>query len=139
MLLELVKATEDEAMVERWGVAPWYYEQLAILYRKRRDPLREVEILERFARQEHAGGVMPPELLARLATTSVPPESFASTVARSRARFAGSLSSYPTTIVLLMPGSIVDALKTGWARRRPHSSPRPRGRGRAPASTFRGA
>ncbi len=66
LLLELVKATEDEAMVERWGVAPWYYEQLAILYRKRRDPLREVEILERFARQEHAGGVMPPELLARL-------------------------------------------------------------------------
>jgi hypothetical protein len=38
-------------------------------------------------------------------TTSVPPDSFASAMARSRARFAGSLSSYPTTIVLLMPAA----------------------------------
>lgn len=56
LLLELVAATEAEAAVERWGVAPWYYQQLAIIYRKRGDPQREVEILERFARQEHAGG-----------------------------------------------------------------------------------
>jgi hypothetical protein len=66
LLLELIDATEAEARANRWGVAPWYYEQLAISYRKRKDPQSEVDILERYARQMHAGGVMPPELIARL-------------------------------------------------------------------------
>ena len=35
LLLRLVDATEAEARAERWGVAPWYYEQLAILYARR--------------------------------------------------------------------------------------------------------
>jgi hypothetical protein len=76
LLLELVEATEEEAKIEQWGVAPWYYEQLAILYRKRGDPQREVEILERFARQEDAGGVMPPELLKRLDSARVRLDTF---------------------------------------------------------------
>ena len=41
------------------GVAPWYYEQLAIIYRKRKDYLKEIEVLERFAKQKHAPGASP--------------------------------------------------------------------------------
>jgi hypothetical protein len=66
LLLELVSATEAEAESEAWGVAPWYYEQLAVVYRKRGDVDQEVSILERFAAQPHAPGVMPPRLLERL-------------------------------------------------------------------------
>lgn len=67
LLLELVDATEAEAQAQRWGVAPWYYEQLAISYRKRKDYLSEIAILERFARQVHAPGAASPQLLERLA------------------------------------------------------------------------
>ena len=66
LLLELIDATEAEAHAEGLGVAPWYYEQLAILYRKQGCPEKEVAILERYAAQEHAPGVSPPKLLARL-------------------------------------------------------------------------
>jgi hypothetical protein len=66
LLLRLVEAVEAEAAAEGWGVAPWYYEQLAIIYRKRKDLDAEVSILERFARQRHAPGASPPKLLARL-------------------------------------------------------------------------
>jgi len=66
LLLELVKATEREARDDGMGVAPWYYERLAVLYRKKKDLEAEITILERFARQKHAPGVMPPKLLARL-------------------------------------------------------------------------
>lgn len=37
LLLELVKAVEGEARVNQWAVAPAYYEQLAIIYRKQKD------------------------------------------------------------------------------------------------------
>jgi len=67
LLLCLVDAVEAEAKAEGWGVAPWYYEQLAIIYRKRKDYQAEVAILERFARQRRAPGVKPPVLLERLA------------------------------------------------------------------------
>ncbi len=66
LLLELIDATEAEARANNWGVAPWYYEQLAISCRKRQDPQGEVDILERYARHTHAPGVRPPELLMRL-------------------------------------------------------------------------
>lgn len=67
LLLELVDATEDEARAEGTGVAPWYYEQLAILYSKRKQKDEEITILERFAVQPHAPGVAPPKLLQCLA------------------------------------------------------------------------
>ncbi|MHB8104233.1 MAG: hypothetical protein ACYDG5_01650 [Dehalococcoidales bacterium] len=54
LLLELVKATEQENSVENFGVAPWYYEQLAIIYRKQKNHEKEVSILERFAKQKPA-------------------------------------------------------------------------------------
>lgn len=66
LLLELIDATEAEARAEKWGVAPWYYEQLAISYRKQGNPQSEVDILERYARQTAAPGSRPPELIKRL-------------------------------------------------------------------------
>ena len=66
LLLELLDVIEAEAAVKGWGVAPWYYEQLAIIYRKRKDYDAEVKTLERFASVPHAPGASPPKLLERL-------------------------------------------------------------------------
>jgi hypothetical protein len=67
LLLALVDATEDEVRSgHQSGVTPGGYEQLAILYRKRGDHQRELAVLERFANQPHAPGVMPAKLLERL-------------------------------------------------------------------------
>jgi hypothetical protein len=49
LLLALVQATENEARVNRWAVAPWYYDQLAIVYRKTKEPEKELRVLERYA------------------------------------------------------------------------------------------
>ena len=49
------------------GVAPWYYEQAAIIHRKCGDREAEVGVLRRFAAQQHAPGASPPKLLERLA------------------------------------------------------------------------
>ena len=67
VLLEgLVGATEAESKATGLGVAPWYYEQLAIIHRKRKSPAAEVAILDRYASQPKAPGQMPPALEARL-------------------------------------------------------------------------
>lgn len=68
LLKELVQEVETEAQAAGpgWGVAPWYYEQLAILYRKERRYQDEVEILERYAKQPKAPGVGPEKLATRL-------------------------------------------------------------------------
>jgi hypothetical protein len=67
LLSALVDATEAEDQTQQQGVAPAYYEELAILYRKRHDVTSERAILERFAAQRHAPGVTPAKLLERLA------------------------------------------------------------------------
>jgi len=66
LLLELISATESESASDGNGVAPWYYEELAKIYRKQRVYSKEVVILERFARQKHAPGAKPAQLLERL-------------------------------------------------------------------------
>lgn len=66
LLPELVNATEAESAVDGMGVAPAYYSELAILYRKQKEYSKEISILERFAKQKHARGVMPARLLERL-------------------------------------------------------------------------
>ena len=68
ILLESVTSTEKESQFagEGWGVAPWYYEQLAIIYRKQQKYDKEVEILERYATQPKAPGVGPQKLSQRL-------------------------------------------------------------------------
>lgn len=71
LLWALVGATEAECNAEGFGVAPWYYEELADLFQKRPDLRAELGVLERFARQQHAPGVTPPRLLKRLAKVRV--------------------------------------------------------------------
>lgn len=68
ILLESVNSTETESDFagEGLGVAPWYYEQLAIIYRKERQYQNEVEILERYASQPKAPGAGPQKLAERL-------------------------------------------------------------------------
>lgn len=66
LLIELVKAMEAESKVDKGGVAPWYYEELAVIYRSQKDYAKEVAILERFAKKPHGPGVTPPRLLERL-------------------------------------------------------------------------
>lgn len=63
LLLWCVGETEKES---RYGVAPWYYEQLAIIYRKQGRTEDEVAILERYASQKHAPGATPAKLADRL-------------------------------------------------------------------------
>lgn len=67
LLYDLIDAVEEEAANTGVGVAPWYYEQAAIVSRKLRDADGEIAILERFAAQPHAPGTQPPVLLERLA------------------------------------------------------------------------
>ncbi len=68
LLLKLVEATEAESRAAGpgWGVAPWYYEQLAILFRKEKRFADEVEILERYEQQPKAPGAGPMKLAYRL-------------------------------------------------------------------------
>lgn len=68
LLLKLVDATESEARAagRGWGVAPWYYEQLAIIYRKEKRFPDEVAILERYEAQPKAPGAGPGKLAERL-------------------------------------------------------------------------
>lgn len=68
LLLTLVDATEQEAKVngKGWGVAPWYYEQLAVIYRKGKRYDDEIEILERYEGQPKAPGAGPQKLAERL-------------------------------------------------------------------------
>ncbi len=68
LMLKLIGATEAESKDSggNSGVAPWYYEQLAIIYRKEKRLADEIAILERYARQTKAPGVGPQRLAERL-------------------------------------------------------------------------
>jgi tetratricopeptide (TPR) repeat protein len=66
LLLKLVNQTEKEAKKKGLGVAPWYYEQLAVIYRKEKRYNEEVEILERFEKQPKSPGSLPKVLAERL-------------------------------------------------------------------------
>jgi hypothetical protein len=66
LLLKLIEATESEAREAGSGVAPWYYEQLAIVYRKKKDLASELAVLERYAEQQKAPGARPDKLADRL-------------------------------------------------------------------------
>ena len=57
---------DEEGSSGDGGVAPWPYEQVAIIYRKMRQLEEEAAVLERFAQQRHAPGAKPPKLLDRL-------------------------------------------------------------------------
>jgi hypothetical protein len=66
MLTQEVIKQEAEDKVRRWGVAPWAYGELAIIYRNLKDYKNEVEILERYMRQRQAPGAKPKQLAERL-------------------------------------------------------------------------
>jgi hypothetical protein len=66
ILMGCVEATEEEDRQNGWGVAPWYYEQLAIIYKKEGDKNKEIQILRRYAKQNKAPGFMPEKLKQRL-------------------------------------------------------------------------
>jgi hypothetical protein len=87
LLVKLVYATEAESRAagSRWGVAPWYYEQLAIIYRAEKRFQDEVAVLERYEAQSKAPGAGPGRLAERL------------TKARSLARRVTDQTSRPTT------------------------------------------
>ncbi len=56
LLLQLVEATEADAAFHKWGVAPWYYEELAKIYRKQKEYAKEVYVLTRYIAQRHGPG-----------------------------------------------------------------------------------
>ncbi|MCA1510222.1 exonuclease domain-containing protein [Bradyrhizobium sp. NBAIM01] len=66
VLLPQLDLWENDAAAGLGGVAPWYYEQAAIIYRKLKRFDDEIAVLERFAAQPHSPGASPPELLKRL-------------------------------------------------------------------------
>lgn len=66
VLLPQLDLWERDSAAGLGGVAPWYYEQAAIIYRKLRRYGDEIAVLERFAAQQHAPGASPPQLLQRL-------------------------------------------------------------------------
>ena len=72
LLLQLLAAVEGEALAENWIVAPWYYEQLAIIYRKQKDETKELEILKRFTNQKHEEGHPLVDRLRKLEAKSIP-------------------------------------------------------------------
>ena len=55
-LLELVDATEEDSLLTGLGVVSAYYEQLAMIYRRRKEYIKEIAILARYASQRHAYG-----------------------------------------------------------------------------------
>lgn len=69
LLLTLVDATEKEAKKAGEGVAPWYYEKLAVIYSKQKRYEDEVAILERFEGQPKSPGALPKKLTERLIKT----------------------------------------------------------------------
>jgi hypothetical protein len=66
LLLETIEATEAESRRMGFGVAPWYYWQLAIVYRKQKRLDDELALLERYDRQIKAPGSRPAKLRERL-------------------------------------------------------------------------
>jgi hypothetical protein len=55
-LLALVDATEEDDLFTGSGVVSAYYEELAKIYRKRKEYLKEIKILARYGRRRHAYG-----------------------------------------------------------------------------------
>lgn len=66
LLTEEIERQEDESRRTNLGVAPWYYEQLAIVFRKLGRDHDELDVLERYDRQIKAPGAAPAVLKARL-------------------------------------------------------------------------
>ena len=68
LLLVAIEACEEEAKNrgDSWGVAPWYYEQLAIIYRKQKMWNKEISVLERYESMPKYNGIGSSRLKERL-------------------------------------------------------------------------
>jgi hypothetical protein len=73
LLLALIDATENDS---KFGVAPWYYEKLAIIYRKNKDLNAEIGILERYFARQTVPATISSKLLARLDKLKACPSPF---------------------------------------------------------------
>jgi hypothetical protein len=62
-LLTLVDATEEDDLFTGSGVESAYYEELAKIYRKRKEYVKEIKILARYSRRRHAYGDARQEIL----------------------------------------------------------------------------
>jgi len=66
ILLQEIEVQERDNQINHWGVAPAWYHELAIIYRKQKDYENEVKVLERYMAQEKAPGVMKYKIDKRL-------------------------------------------------------------------------
>jgi DNA polymerase-3 subunit epsilon len=66
ILIEELDKQEKQSRESGFGVAPWYYEQLAIVYAKQGRDDEEIEVLLRYDRQIKAPGATPAQLKLRL-------------------------------------------------------------------------
>ncbi len=66
LLIEEIGRQEEDSRRNGYGVAPWYYEQLAIVYAKQKRYTDELQVLERYDRQTKSPGVGPAKLKERL-------------------------------------------------------------------------
>lgn len=65
LLLRIVDAAEHESIKEQWGVPPWSYEQLAIIYRKQNEHDNKEKILKRYVDFETNRGFPPVDYLVK--------------------------------------------------------------------------
>lgn len=66
LLLKELERQEVDSARNGYGVAPWYYEQLAIVYSKQKRYMDELAILERYDQQVKSPGARPAKLKERL-------------------------------------------------------------------------
>ncbi|MBI3127929.1 MAG: DNA polymerase III subunit epsilon [Candidatus Tectomicrobia bacterium] len=66
LLNQLLGVAEAESKKNRFGVFPFPYEQLAIIFRKKKDYEREIAILRRYEQQAHIDGPYSQMLTKRL-------------------------------------------------------------------------
>lgn len=66
LLNACMSATERESTIMGWGVAPWYYEQTAIIYREQGKINEEIAVLEMYMHRQHGRSGPSRKLSARL-------------------------------------------------------------------------
>lgn len=69
ILLQEIEAQEKERQIHQWGVAPGWYHQLAVIYRKQKDYYNELNILKRYLRQAKTYGITDDRMVERLEKT----------------------------------------------------------------------
>jgi hypothetical protein len=67
-LSELIEASEKQHLAQGKGVCPWYYDQLAQVYRNHQRYVEELTTLQRFSTQTHPPHPSVQVLLGRLSS-----------------------------------------------------------------------